>query len=507
MTKKQSTENSVVISYISIAFSILSGLIYTPWLIKQLGQSDYAIYSIAIAIMSYFTIDFGIGASITRFIARYRSEGHEEKINKLLGIALKLYIVIDIVALSILSILFFFLQDIYVGLTVAELERLQVVFVITALMIICCIPALPTNGVYIAFGRVFDVKKFDLLQKIFTVAFVCLAIFCGMGLYAVTMINAVVTVGLNITKMLLIHKTERVAPDLRERNKSLTKELFAFSIWVAFAMIADKFFFAAEPSLLGMFSNSTEVAVFAVAASLEGYVLLFSDGLNGIFLPRVTDMVVKKKSASEITDLMIKVGRVQLIIISLFILGIFTQGYDFIRVWFGAEYEKSFFAAVIILIPCFIHMTEAIGIEMVYATNNVKYRALAYISGSVVNIIVTAILAPKLGAIGAAIGIASGFSIGHEIVLNIVYAKILKLELKRFFVSCHLKMLLPGIIMTIIGVVMARVFPVNGRLGIIVRCVIWALLYIVCIFFMFCNKEEKERARLFIKKIAIKGKK
>ena len=498
--RNERTGRAVIISYASIVFSVVTGLLYTPWLIRELGSSDYAIYTICVSLMTYFTVDFGIGAAITRFIAKYRASNEEHKINGLLGIALRLYLVIDIIAMVALTIMYFLLEHIYGGLTTAELQRMRVVFLITGMMTACCIPVMPLNGVFVAFGRVYEVKKFDLMQKALTVGLICLSLLTGRGLYVVVLINAAVTVVINGIKLVTIHKQERVIPKLQTKDRQITKSLLTFSAWVAIAMIADKFFFSFQPTLLGIFSDSTAISVFAVATSIEGYILLFADGLNGIFLPRVTNMVVKRNDPREITDLMIRVGRVQMLIVSLFIIGIITQGKDFIPLWFGTEYAESYYAAVIVLLPCFIHLTQSIATETLYATNQVRYRALSYTLSSTVNVILTALLAPRLGAMGAAIGIACGFVVGHELILNLVYVKVLKLDIRRFFYKCHLKALPWLLVMLLTGWGIAMVWPVSGRLQMILRCCVCGLVYIVLAYLLYINKEEKQYIKNLLNK-------
>lgn len=489
---KSKISNSIIISYISILFTLISGFLYTPWLIRELGTSDYAIYSIATSLIVYFTVDFGMGATITRFVAKYRAQGNQHKINGILGISLKLYLIIDVVALVTLIILFFFIEGLYQGLTLDEIMRLKVVYIIIGMMTICSIPLMPLNGVYTAYGRVHNVKIFDLVTKLLTILLVCICLYAGHGLYLMVLINAGITVLMNCFKLLFLAKKEHFRINLRYRNNEILKEMFFFSVWLAIAMIADKFFFSVEPSLLGIFSNSTQVAIFAVAAQMEGYVLLFADGLNGIFLPQVTNMVVQKESTEKITSLMIQVGRLQLVVVTALILGIFTQGRDFIEIWFGRDYRDSYYAVIIVLIPCFVHLTQGIAAEMIYATNNVKYRAISYCVGAVVNIGVTISLAPKFGAIGAAIGIAMGFLIGHELIMNLVYRYKLKLNIKRFFLCCHGKMIIPALFSTISGLLISHYISIAGMKGVLLKCILWLIIYCALVYMVYLNKQEKK---------------
>ena len=74
-----------LISYFSIIFNILAGFIYTPWMISQIGKSDYGLYTLAHSLISLFLVDFGLGQAVSRYISKYHAEGDEEKVNSFLG--------------------------------------------------------------------------------------------------------------------------------------------------------------------------------------------------------------------------------------------------------------------------------------------------------------------------------------------------------------------------------------------------------------------------------------
>lgn len=66
-----------IISYIAIFLNIAISFLNTPWMLKQIGVSDYGLYSLILSFLSYFTIDFGLSSAIARFIAKYRAEGDD----------------------------------------------------------------------------------------------------------------------------------------------------------------------------------------------------------------------------------------------------------------------------------------------------------------------------------------------------------------------------------------------------------------------------------------------
>ena len=131
MNSSKQIKLGAVISYFSIAFNIVAGLIYTPWMISQIGQSNYGLYTLANSLITLFLLDFGLASAVSRYISKYRAEGNEDKVNSFLGAIYKLYIAIDLIIFSILFILFFFLDSIYVGLSPEELEKLKIVYLIS----------------------------------------------------------------------------------------------------------------------------------------------------------------------------------------------------------------------------------------------------------------------------------------------------------------------------------------------------------------------------------------
>lgn len=65
-----------LLSYVSIALNMVIGLLYTPYMLRMLGQSEYGLYSLAASLIAYLTVlDLGFGNAIVRYTAKFRAEG------------------------------------------------------------------------------------------------------------------------------------------------------------------------------------------------------------------------------------------------------------------------------------------------------------------------------------------------------------------------------------------------------------------------------------------------
>ncbi len=67
MKKYNNIKSAAIISYVTIFINIIAALLYTPWMIGQIGKSDYGLYTLAISIIVLFTFDFGFGEAVSRY--------------------------------------------------------------------------------------------------------------------------------------------------------------------------------------------------------------------------------------------------------------------------------------------------------------------------------------------------------------------------------------------------------------------------------------------------------
>lgn len=87
-----------VTSYALMVVEIVSGLLFTPFLIRSLGQAEYGVYSLTLTITAYFTLlDFGVGNALIRYLSQYRAEGDVLSQRRFIGLSLIFYLVVCVV--------------------------------------------------------------------------------------------------------------------------------------------------------------------------------------------------------------------------------------------------------------------------------------------------------------------------------------------------------------------------------------------------------------------------
>ena len=71
MSSSKQLKLGALMSYVAIAINIVTGLLYTPWMIHSIGRENFGLYTLAMSVISLFVFDFGLSSAVTRFIAMY----------------------------------------------------------------------------------------------------------------------------------------------------------------------------------------------------------------------------------------------------------------------------------------------------------------------------------------------------------------------------------------------------------------------------------------------------
>lgn len=501
MNHTNQLKKGAIISYIGIFLNIAAGLIYIPWMVRQIGISDYGLFSLILAFLSYFLMDFGLGVAISRFVVNARAKGNDEEIEKLISTTTRIYLIIDLLIAIALIITFLFLSNIFPNFSDATMHKFKIIYCIAGLFSILSFPFLPQDGILVAYEKFVVFKTTNLIQKLGIVFLTIIALLCGYGLYTLVLINGLAGFGIALYKFWYINHHTIIKIKFNYFDKSLAKSMFQFSIWIFIMGIAQRLLLNIAPTILGVFSNTTQIAIFSIGMSLEGYTWTFANSLNGLFMPMVAKLSIENQTRTQINELMIRIGRIQLLIIGLIFTGIVVLGKSFINLWIGSKFGSSYIVALCLIGPGMITLTQEIACSLLYIENKVKYRAILFISASFVSVIIGCLLAPNYGATGVAYGVLAALIICHVIGMNIIYNKILKLDILTFLKECHLKMIFPMIISVIISLILQYFLPITSWVELIIQTIIFVIIFYTLMWFISMNNYEKSLIRNLSTKI------
>ena len=287
-------------------------------------------------------------------------------------------------------------------------------------------------------------------------------------------------------------------------DKILFKTILGYSIWIFLGVIVDKINWSVDQFVLGAVSGTIAVSLYSVASQINTLFVNLSTAVSSVLLPKMSKMVAAKASATELTDEMTKVGRIQYYII-FFMASLFTIiGKDFIIWWAGKDFEEAYYVALILIIPLCFPLIQNLGLSIMQALNKYKFKSISTFIMAIFNVVISYFLAKKYGPVGSAIGTAIALIICNIFLINYYYYKSIGLNVLRFWKNIF-KMTITFIPSVVVTVIFYIILPVNGFYKIILIGTLYTFLYIMSCYWVTFDSYEKRLVANVLKKLSIKG--
>lgn len=493
-------KSGVASTYVTYFIQIAIGVLFTPVLIKSLGQSSYGVYQIAMSVVAYITIlNFGIPHTYMRFFAVEKNKGECNKVKQLNATYL---LVMGIIALIIFAVglAISSLTDKFLGANLSQNEVALCKNAIILLSVNAAITVLSSafEACFLAFERFSLNKIVNCIQYAVTSLVSLIALKMGHGLYSIIMITIAVTlIKLMFTMGYSVKKLEMRA-SFSGFDSRLLKVMLVYSSFLFVNLIADQMNWSIDRLLLGAMVGSQNAAVYGVSSQIHSMYMQLMIAVSAVFITRINNMVAEKANDVELSDLFINVGKIQFVLAGLVNIGFIFFGKHFIALWAGDGYENSYWVCVILMLSSTVLYIQNIGTEIQRAKNKHKQRALLYIGMCFLNLILSIVLINKYNEIGAALGTAASVVIGDGIVMNIYYKKKMNLDICRFWKEM-LKISIAFVPAIFFGVLFVLLNNCVTFWECVPYVVMMVLVYGLSCFFVLLNKSQRDEINLKIK--------
>ncbi|MBQ6224193.1 MAG: polysaccharide biosynthesis protein, partial [Campylobacter sp.] len=263
--------------------------------------------------------------------------------------------------------------------------------------------------------------------------------------------------------------------------------LFSFFVFLAIAM--EQSYWRSGQLILGALIGTGAVAIYAVAMKLDIFFTRFADNISAIFLPQLSQISAHKSFKEQTNEVFLKVSRLQLMVMSIFLGGFILYGKTFLKFWLGSPFEESYYYALTIMFALFIPLTQNIGIWVLQAQNKHYFRAYVYTASAIFNIILGVFLVKHIGVKGCAVATAISIILGQGLAMNLYYKKI-GLALKKYFINV-LKIVPVFIAMLMLGFMGEKLILSSNLPIFLIKIFSFILLFLTLFYFMFMNAWEK----------------
>ncbi|KAF5082679.1 Polysaccharide biosynthesis protein [anaerobic digester metagenome] len=482
-----------VLSYLSMGLGFIISIIYTPIMLRLLGQSQYGLYTLVASVVSYLgLLNFGFGSAYMRYYYRYKVEDDHNGVAKLNGMFLIVFSLLGLIAvvagMLLVSNIDFILGN---NLTASELDTARILMMILVINLAISFPGTVFSA-YITANEKFVYQKIIQLITVVVNPLVMLPVlllgYQSVGMVVVTTLLSLIV---QVSNVIFCFRTLHIQFIFRNFDFGLFKEMVVFSSYIFMNMIVDQINWNVDKFIVGRYRGTAEVAIYGLAAQLNSYYLMLSTAISSVFIPRVNHMVAAVNDNQALTDLFTRIGRIQFMLLSLVWTGLVFFGAPFIYMWAGADYLGSYPIALLLIIPVTIPLIQNLGIEIQRAKDMHKFRTVVYLLIAVGNILVSIPLTAKYGGIGAAFGTACALIIGNGLVMNWYYDKKVGLDIKYFW--AQINRFIPSLLIPIVtGIIMFISVDLFKLESFILCGFIYVLFFCLSMWFFGMNQYEKD---------------
>ena len=211
-------------------------------------------------------------------------------------------------------------------------------------------------------------------------------------------------------------------------------------------------------------------------------------------------MIGKENSDRYVSNLFIRTGRIQFIIILFVLVGFVLFGRQFITLWVGSEYSEVYGITVLLFVSMLVPLVQSLGNTILRARNQMKFQSILSVSVAAVCLILQIYLAKIYGGLGCAMAIAITQVLGYIFIMNIYYQKRQAIDISAFWKNI-LNMFIPVCILSLVSYFLLKDIEFGSMIQLIAAMAGFAVLYITVSWTMSMNQYERDLFALPVKNI------
>ncbi len=493
--ERSQLKTGILLNYVNMGASNLIPIFYTPVMLALLGQSEYGLYKLSSSVTSYLSlISMGIGSAVTRYLIKAKTENGQDAEERVLGLFIIIFQIIAVAALLIGTILTFNLQIWYgASLTTTELSRMKILVFIMVCNTALSLSQSPYYSVVSSHEKFIFIQCINIVSTCIGPLLNLLMLLLGFASIGMAVSTLAVGVFCRTAYAAYMRRALKIRPRFKNLPMGMLREILQFSFWIFVANVVGQLYNATDTVMIGAVPALATVgtAVYNVGATFNSVVFSLTTGVSSLLAPKTNKMVFSGASNWELTDLAIKIGRLQGYVFALVVTGFIAFGQPFIFYYAGPDYADAYWVAIFMMVPNMIPLVQSVCLSVIIAQNKHRFRSIVYLGIAVMNVIGTWLLMQtSLGIIGAALMTGIALMIGQGFIMNWYYQKKTGLDIVRFWKELGKIYVIP-ILMCIVTLFLGKIIDFYCIPFMLIGIVLYTAFYFAASWHFTLNNYEK----------------
>lgn len=484
-----------LLGYALLGLTAVVAFFLTPFLVSQLGKAQFGVYSIVGSLAAYFILlDLGLGDTVIRYIVRFRRQQDAAGLANFMAIMLGIYGCIALALLAIGAGIYAALPTLFGNsLTPDELVLLKHMFLVVLAGGAVTILLNPFSGVLTAYERFVLSRGLDVVLQVGTALAVVAVLLMGFKAVAVVAVMTIATLAVAVFKATYAMTRLGVGVRFTALPAGFLKEIAAYAGPIFTVVVVELIYWRLNNIIVGSMIGAAAVAVYAIAVSFQKHFMRLVTAISRVMYPRIIDRIEAGASGAELTDLLVRISRVQAIVLLPVLIGMIVFGREFLNLWLGPDFEAAYPVMLMTLIPYAFELVGNVRNMVLQVKGLYWIRALMVLAISLLNVVVAIALIPRFGIYGAAIGTGLGIAVGFVAVTALLQLRA-GIDTLRMLRETARGLLIATVAAALVGVLL-NLAPLAGWPGLVAKGAIFGLVYAAALWAVGLNSREREDIR------------
>lgn len=495
MSNRLASNTIINIAYTAISFVIAYAM--TPIILHRLGVEQYGIWAFLsiFSVSGYFSLlDFGFQGAAIKYIAEYRARGDEISLAEVINATITFFISVGAIGGLLLWVFNVIALPHVFQLPADQIPHIQTLVSIVALSFLVQFPALGFAAVLEGTQRYDILRGISLAVTILTNAAILIWMHGDQSL--AFLVWAIVGGGV-LTVMGYVLAAHSLLPAIRLRffsfDRNSWQKLFTLSSKLFISKIIGLVFNNTDKILIGIFLYVAVQTDYDIVNKLHIILLSILSIMNQAVLPAAAAAEARGDSAGLRTLLLrgTKYSAALVLPIWLFMLFLPRQT---LTMWVGASFAPLAPLVLLYISHMFLTMLVGVSSTMLVSINKVGRVLKISLWAAIINLAVSIATVQWLGITGLILGTALAYFISSLIYIFSVN-RIFSISGQDFF-RLTIRPLLPSSLLTIILLLLVKLYFHNISLLVGLSCIIASYLVFFATLFRFgLDREEHQRVR------------
>lgn len=496
---KERFAGNLVSNIANFGVNVIIGLLIVPFFLDTLGEGAYGLIPLATSMTVFVTLIIeAINTSVSRYLMLFLNKGDIKSASEIYSTSFCAFIVLGLILVPLAFIVSMLLPNI---LSIGTEDPFNVSMMFFLIFLSMIIQTMGSNfrTILYSYNRI-DLKNYALLIHIIsqTAAIIGIFVIAGptlIGVGAAYLFASVLVVTVSFVM------SKRVCSEIKFSVKLYSsrylRELLGMSSWVSVSRIGFLLRMQMALLLINIFCGEIAGAHYSLIITWATLLNTIATLIVSLFEPKIYQYAANDDDKSLLVFAKFTTRTVGLLMaLVIGIACIFSP--QILTLWVGAEY--AFLAPLfwIMVIPVIIRVTEACSYSIAQA--KLKYRIPAVIDVAVgfinVAMIVVLVYVFDFDIYGAAFASAVSYVLCY-ITIMLYCAYIINGPVFSFVRSA-----LPGYlslgILSVVGLIVANIIPVDSLPVMIVTAGLLSIIYLTIIWKIVMNKNDRENVLLCV---------